>query len=114
MPIFFCHGKLTNSHHSFSSPSYPGAGDPNLENNEGMAYSCVMMLAYAYRDLIEQDIPNPADRNAQAPLVQDIIAGNRARDLKVSKIYSQKAYRGPSGPITLDKNGDRKEGLVLE
>jgi len=32
----------------FSLVSYPGAGDPELDNNEGMAYSCVMMLAQAY------------------------------------------------------------------
>ncbi|KAG0294926.1 hypothetical protein BGZ96_000163 [Linnemannia gamsii] len=92
---------------------YPGAGDPNLENNEGMAYSCVMMLAHAYRELIEQAIPNPADRSAQAPLVQEIIAGNRAADVNVSKVYKQKAYRGPSGPITLNQNGDREEGYFV-
>lgn len=32
----------------FSLASYPGAGDSELDNNEGMAYSCVMMLAQAY------------------------------------------------------------------
>src|ERR1700744_3669177 len=32
----------------FSLFSYPGAGDPELDNYEGMAYSCVMMLAQAY------------------------------------------------------------------
>ncbi|KAG0377492.1 hypothetical protein BGX24_005990 [Mortierella sp. AD032] len=92
---------------------YPGAGDANLENNEGMAYSCVMMLAYAYRDLIEQAIPDPAMRTRQTPLIRDIIAGDHAADVKVSKFYAQKAYRGPSGPITLDQNGDRKEGNVF-
>ncbi|KAK3846161.1 MAG: hypothetical protein J3R72DRAFT_516456 [Linnemannia gamsii] len=92
---------------------YPGAGDANLENNEGMAYSCVMMLAYAYRDLIEQAIPDPAMRTRQTPLIRDIIAGDHAADVKVSKFYGQKTYRGPSGPITLDQNGDRKEGYYI-
>ncbi|KAF9315313.1 hypothetical protein BGZ91_005818, partial [Linnemannia elongata] len=92
---------------------YPGAGDANLENNEGMAYSCVMMLANAYRNLIEKAVPNPADRNAQNPLIQEIIAGDHTADVKVSGVYSQKAYRGPSGPITLDQNGDRKEGYYV-
>lgn len=27
---------------------YPGTGDPELRNNEGMAYSCIMMLAEVY------------------------------------------------------------------
>ncbi|KAF9294506.1 hypothetical protein BGZ88_003764 [Linnemannia elongata] len=92
---------------------YPGAGDANLENNEGMAYSCVMMLANAYRNLIEKAVPDPADRNAQNPLIQEIIAGDHTADVKVSGVYSQKAYRGPSGPITLDQNGDRKEGYYV-
>lgn len=79
-----------------------------------MAYSCVMMLAHAYRDLIEQAIPDPADRSAQASFVQEIIAGDRAANVNVSNVFSHKAYSGPSGPITLNQNGDREEGLVME
>ncbi|KAG9071059.1 hypothetical protein KI688_008602 [Linnemannia hyalina] len=90
---------------------YPGAGNPNLENNEGMAYSCVMMLANAYRDLIEKAVPDPANRNAQNPLIQQIIAGDHAAN--VNGFYNQTTYRGPSGPITLDQNGDRKEGYFM-
>ncbi|KAF9546684.1 hypothetical protein EC957_009444 [Mortierella hygrophila] len=90
---------------------YPGAGNPNLENNEGMAYSCVMMLANAYRDLIEKAIPDPAHRNAQNPLIQRIIAGDQA--VNVNGVYNQKTYTGPSGPITLDQNGDRREGYYM-
>ncbi|KAF9904094.1 hypothetical protein EC991_003069 [Linnemannia zychae] len=93
--------------------NYPGAGDPKLENNEGMAYSCVMMLAHAYRDLIEQAIPDPAERTSQAQFVREIIAGDHASDIKVSDVYRLKTYRGPSGPITLDRNGDRKEGYYV-
>ncbi|KAG0273101.1 hypothetical protein BGZ95_011104 [Linnemannia exigua] len=86
---------------------YPGAGDANLENNEGMAYSCVMMMAYAYRNLIEQAIPDPAMRTRQTPLIKEILAGNHAADVKIPEFYSQKAYRGPSGPVTLDQNADK-------
>ncbi|KAF8953709.1 hypothetical protein BGZ46_003157, partial [Entomortierella lignicola] len=34
---------------SLNSTEYPGAADPALVNNEAMAYSCVLMLANAYR-----------------------------------------------------------------
>ncbi|KAF9141058.1 hypothetical protein BGX30_005533 [Mortierella sp. GBA39] len=90
---------------------YPGAGNPNLENNEGMAYSCVMMLANSYRDLIEKAVPDPANRNAQNPLIQQIIAGDHVAN--VNGVYNEKTYGGPSGPITLDQNGDRKEGYYV-
>jgi hypothetical protein len=68
-----------------------------------------MMLAHAYADLINGAIPDPANI-PHSPLVQEILAGDHTEDIYLPDIYKNKPYRGPSGPITLDDNGDRKEG----
>ncbi|KAF9344562.1 hypothetical protein BGX26_004227, partial [Mortierella sp. AD094] len=81
---------------------YPGSASPVLENNEAMAYSCVLMLANAYGDFI---------RRSSAPseeLIDHIMAGYNTSEIHVSELYRTNPYDGPSGPITLDQNGDRK------
>ncbi|GJJ73733.1 hypothetical protein EMPS_06091 [Entomortierella parvispora] len=91
---------------------YPGAGDPTVDNNESMAYSCVMMLAHAYADLINEVITDPT-QIPHSPLIQELIAGDHTEDVLVSETFRDKPYRGPAGPITLDGNGDRKEGYYV-
>ena len=81
-----------------------------MDNDEGMAYSCAMMLANSYKYMIEQAIPNPENRTREHPLIRGLLAGNYTKDVKVTEYYTKNAFRGPSGPITLDRNGDRKEG----
>jgi len=68
-----------------------------------------MMLAHAYADLINGAISDPS-QIPHSPLIQELMTGDHTEDIHVSEIYRSKPYRGPSGPITLDDNGDRKEG----
>ncbi|KAG0057737.1 hypothetical protein BGZ83_003635 [Gryganskiella cystojenkinii] len=91
---------------------YPGSGNPMVNSNEALAYSCVMMMADAYADLITRTIPDPA-LIPHSSLIQEIKLGDRTEDSHVIENYQNKPYRGPAGPITLDYNGDRKEGYYV-
>ncbi|KAG0025742.1 hypothetical protein BGZ81_006939 [Podila clonocystis] len=89
---------------------YPGAVDPELDNNEGMAYSCVMMLAHAYGRLVNDTIPADEHSERREVLLQGLIDGEHTEEIIMQNYFGNTTYRGPSGPITLDHNGDRKEG----
>ncbi|KAF8985974.1 hypothetical protein BGZ52_009706 [Haplosporangium bisporale] len=89
---------------------YPGAGDPELDNYEGMAYSCVMMLAQAYGQLVNNSIPAGEISERRDLFLQELMVGEHTEEIKMVNYFCNTTYRGPSGPITLDQNGDRKEG----
>ncbi|KAG0326636.1 hypothetical protein BG000_001292 [Podila horticola] len=91
---------------------YPGAADPELDNNEGMAYSCVMMLAQAYGRFVNNTIPADEHSERRELLLQGLMDGEHTEEIMMQKYYGNTTYRGPSGPITLDHNGDRKEGSL--
>ncbi|KAG0091951.1 hypothetical protein BGZ92_011214, partial [Podila epicladia] len=92
---------------------YPGAGDPELNNNEGMAYSCVMMLAQAYGRLVNDTIPADEYSERRDLLLQGLMKGEHTEEIRMQNYFSKTTYPGPSGPITLDQNGDRKEGYYV-
>ncbi|KAG0064891.1 hypothetical protein BGZ89_008759 [Linnemannia elongata] len=87
---------------------YPGAAHDVINSNEAMAYSCVMMIANAYADLVKKTIGDHASINDT--FLREIMAGEHTEDVHVSKFYSKKSYNGPSGRVLLDVNGDRQEG----
>ncbi|KAG0287473.1 hypothetical protein BGZ96_008590 [Linnemannia gamsii] len=87
---------------------YPGAAHEVVNSNEAMAYSCVMMIANAYGDLVRRTIGNNA--SISDPYLREIMAGDHTHDIHVSTFYSNEPYIGPSGRIMLDSNGDRLEG----
>ncbi|KAI8602561.1 periplasmic binding protein-like I [Dissophora ornata] len=89
---------------ALNATDYPGAGDPQLSRNEGMAYSCVMMFAEAYGKLVRASTSNTSN------LIQDIISGAHTGQINMSQTFGNMSYEGPSGPITLDSNGDRTSG----
>ncbi|KAG0089092.1 hypothetical protein BGZ92_005307 [Podila epicladia] len=93
---------------SLNTTEYPGTGDPQLDNNEGMAYSCVMMLAEAYAAHIRN-----AERQGTSlsEMVRRVVAGEGTGSIRVSHQFINSPYHGPSGAITLDVNGDRKDGV---
>ncbi|KAG0077041.1 hypothetical protein BGZ90_007819 [Linnemannia elongata] len=87
---------------------YPGAAHDVINSNEAMAYSCVMMIANAYADLVKKTIGDHASINDT--FLREIMAGEHTEDVHVSTFYSKKSYNGPSGRVLLDVNGDRQEG----
>ncbi|KAF9437966.1 hypothetical protein BGZ76_010336 [Entomortierella beljakovae] len=95
------------------SKPFPGAADPVLSNNEAMAYSCVMMLAYTYANLIRENVPNPEDRNKDNIYIKSLLAGGLTYTADVRGTYNETAYDGPSGPFHLDINGDRDGGYFM-
>ncbi|KAF9331878.1 hypothetical protein BG006_005252 [Podila minutissima] len=92
---------------------YPGAGDPELNNNEGMAYSCVMMLAQAYGRLVNDTIPADEHSERRELFLRNLKEGEHTEEIRMQNYFSNTTYSGPSGPITLDQNGDRKEGYFI-
>ncbi|KAF9100596.1 hypothetical protein BGX27_000323 [Mortierella sp. AM989] len=90
---------------------YPGAGISTLENNEGMTYSCVMMMANAYGNFVRRNIPNPEDRAPANPLIRSLLEGDYTDSIDVTGAYQEVPYEGPNGPILLDSNGDRHGGM---
>jgi hypothetical protein len=95
---------------SLNSTDYPGAADPALENDEGMAYSCVMMLANAYANFIRNAKESPSYTSSD-DLITQLMAGHNTSEIHVNELYQTNPYIGPSGPITLSKNGDRTSGF---
>ncbi|KAI8361312.1 periplasmic binding protein-like I [Mortierella sp. GBAus27b] len=89
---------------------YPEAADPVLDDNEGMAYSCVMMLALGYAHLIKAAIPNPENRVPTNSMIREVIAGAHTKNVDIVGLFMNKSYNGPNGPINLDENGDRTDG----
>ncbi|KAG0357176.1 hypothetical protein BG005_003840 [Podila minutissima] len=87
---------------------YPGTGDPELDNNEGMAYSCVMMFAEAYAAHIRNAEEQGTSRSE---MIRRVITGEGTGSLRVPHQFINTPYHGPSGAITLDVNGDRKDGV---
>ncbi|KAG9326519.1 hypothetical protein KVV02_007668 [Mortierella alpina] len=94
-----------------NTTEYPGAGDLEIENDEGMAYSCVMMLAHACGELVRHRMANKPSLQTDEELLRDIMSGYHASDIQVTKYFQTRTYEGPAGPIMLDQNGDQKYGL---
>ncbi|KAG0369526.1 hypothetical protein BGZ54_009669 [Gamsiella multidivaricata] len=86
---------------------YPGAGKSILKGIEGMAYSCVVMVAKAYGSLIRKTIRDPDDRVPSNPSIQSIMGGDHTKDSEVVQMYQNNSYKGPNVSIILDENGEK-------
>ncbi|CAO3633113.1 unnamed protein product [Cunninghamella blakesleeana] len=80
---------------------YPFSGVPNIANNEGLAYSCMMMLAGGFKQLT-QESTNYTDSLSQ------LATGDLGRHLTPTAFNT--GYVGPEGPMKLDDNGDITSG----
>ncbi|CAO3573178.1 unnamed protein product [Mortierella alpina] len=94
-----------------NATEYPGGGDPEIENDEGLAYSCVMMLAHACGELVRRQIAHKPSLQTDQDVLREIMSGYHTSDIKVSEYFQSRTYEGPAGPISLDPNGDPKYGL---
>ncbi|KAF9966095.1 hypothetical protein BGZ70_003294 [Mortierella alpina] len=94
-----------------NATEYPGGGDHEIENDEGMAYSCVMMLAHACGELVRHKIAHKPSLQTDQEVLREIMSGYHTSEIQVSKYYQTRTYEGPAGPITLDSNGNPTYGL---
>ncbi|KAF9427607.1 hypothetical protein BGZ94_004579 [Podila epigama] len=110
LPGYEPYESFVNKWVNLNRTEYPGSGSHILNNNEAMAYSCVMMLAevYAYHIRSEEEKGVPRER-----VLRDILLGEGTGNTRVPHYYGTNAYYGPAGPITLDLNGDRKTGPYI-
>ncbi|KAG0241185.1 hypothetical protein BGW41_006178 [Actinomortierella wolfii] len=92
-----------------NTTEYPGAGDPILHNNEAMAYSCAMMIAHGYGQYMRKKGMLPGGQINEA-VRSAIIQGDLTKEIHMNDYFSKTTYMSPSGPITLDVNGDRENG----
>ncbi|KAI8071012.1 periplasmic binding protein-like I [Gongronella butleri] len=84
--------------------SYPMAGTSSVFSNEGLAYSCMMMMANGYKRMLD------ASQNRTGALYS-LTAGDR-HEYMVPDAFNT-GYIGPNGPMTLDSNGDLSQGNFL-
>ncbi|KAF9579093.1 hypothetical protein BGW38_004800, partial [Lunasporangiospora selenospora] len=91
---------------------YPGTRDPVVQNNEPMAYSCIMMLAQSYREMVLKNM-NGTDTNATTAFLNDVVNGKYTKLVSVKDTFKKFPYEGPSGPITLASDGTRNEGNYI-
>ena len=80
---------------------YPEAGSPNISTNEGLAYSCMMMMAEGFKNILT------TSNNRSGQLAQ-LAAGNLDQDMQPAMFNV--GYVGPNGPMLLDNNGDMMTG----
>ncbi|KAI8373243.1 uncharacterized protein BYT42DRAFT_536616 [Radiomyces spectabilis] len=83
---------------------YPYAGQRNVSGIEGLAYSCMMVMARGFSQLL---------RNAtNATDTLGLLATNQL-DPPVTPSMFNTGYVGPDGPILFDQNGDPAVGNFL-
>ncbi|KAF9973700.1 hypothetical protein BGZ73_003033 [Actinomortierella ambigua] len=94
-----------------NTTEYPGAGQSTLENNEALAYSCAMMIAEAYAEVLRRS-GMPGGQPNQT-MVQAIIKGDMTGEIVMTNFYKNRSFKSPAGPITLNAKGDRVEGYYV-
>ncbi|KAG1047499.1 hypothetical protein G6F43_010054 [Rhizopus delemar] len=83
---------------------YPFAGYRNISYYEGLAYSCMMVMAKGYGKLIE-------DSSNQTGQLLKLASGELGDELLPPAFNIN--YVGPEGPMTYDSNGDLTTGNYL-
>ncbi|CAO3660737.1 hypothetical protein G6F70_007165 [Rhizopus microsporus] len=84
--------------------AYPFAGYRNLSYYEGLAYSCMMVMAKGFGKLIQ-------DSNNQTDQLLKLASGSLGDQL-LPPIFNIN-YVGPEGPMVYDQNGDLTTGNYL-
>ncbi|KAI8376579.1 uncharacterized protein BYT42DRAFT_534211 [Radiomyces spectabilis] len=80
---------------------YPYGGQRNISSNEGLAYSCMMVMAQGFNQVL---------RNASHPdRALDELAAGKLGEFMTPATFNT-SFEGPTGPIVLDQNGDTMNG----
>lgn len=89
----------------FISFSYPYGGQANISSNEGLAYSCMMVMAHGFnRTIYNSSIHSTNSTDTLAKLA----AGQLGQYLTPSTFNT--SFVGPEGPVIFDQNGDMASG----
>ncbi|CEP13767.1 hypothetical protein [Parasitella parasitica] len=84
---------------------YPYGGRNNISSNEGMAYSCMMVMASGFNQTIN-NASMPFSSKSDA--LRKLASGQLGQYLLPSAFNT--SYVGPEGPVVLDQNGDLTSG----
>ncbi|KAI8644802.1 hypothetical protein BD408DRAFT_430233, partial [Parasitella parasitica] len=84
--------------------AYPYAGRRNISSYEGLAYSCMMIMAEGFGKLIN-DSPNKTEE------LFKLSTGQLGEEMLPSAFNT--GYVGPEGPMVYDSNGDLTTGNYL-
>ncbi|KAF9181892.1 hypothetical protein BGZ51_005125 [Haplosporangium sp. Z 767] len=89
---------------SLDREKYPATGNIQLTSHETFAYTCVQVIAEAYRDLVRdaQAITNDTIRQQ---LLRDIMQGKRSKDMTVTYL-GQRSYDSPIGNFSVSRIGN--------
>ncbi|KAJ2961929.1 hypothetical protein NQZ79_g2877 [Umbelopsis isabellina] len=77
---------------------YPLAGRDNTSGNEGLAYSCMMLMALGFNNTMH-NVSRPIDE-----ALVDLAKGNLGHYM--TPLSFNTSYMGPQGPMQIDANGD--------
>ncbi|ORZ18179.1 periplasmic binding protein-like I [Absidia repens] len=81
---------------------YPFSGTNDTRTNEGLAYSCMMMMADGFQSTLKHTTTNHTNGLLQ------LASGNLGSYMTPQAFNS--GYVGPEGPMLLDSNGDVMSG----
>ncbi|KAI8640133.1 hypothetical protein BD408DRAFT_445423 [Parasitella parasitica] len=84
---------------------YPYGGQNNISSNEGMAYSCMMVMASGFNQTINNS-SLPSSRKSD--VLRKLASGQLGESLNLSAFNT--SFVGPEGPVVFDQNGDLTSG----
>ncbi|RCH79704.1 hypothetical protein CU098_002931, partial [Rhizopus stolonifer] len=84
---------------------YPYGGQTNISSNEGMAYSCMMVMAEGFNQTIYNSTIHATNTTV---ILKSLASGELGEFLGPSTFNT--SFLGPIGPVVLDQNGDLATG----
>ncbi|KAG0075959.1 hypothetical protein BGZ90_009314, partial [Linnemannia elongata] len=96
--------RFVNNWGALNPDDYPMSGSPQLTWHETFAYTCIQVLAEAYRDLVANAMAL-TNTTARDQLLLDIQRGKRSQDLTM-KFLNSRNYSTPVGTFTVSRQGE--------
>ncbi|KAF9142503.1 hypothetical protein BG015_000807, partial [Linnemannia schmuckeri] len=96
--------RFVTSWQALNPNEYPMSGSPQLTWHETFAYTCIQVLAEAYKDLVANAMAL-TNTTARDRLLLDIQRGKRSQDLTM-KFLGSRNYSTPVGRFTVSKGGE--------
>ncbi|EPB88722.1 hypothetical protein HMPREF1544_04481 [Mucor circinelloides 1006PhL] len=84
---------------------YPYGGQNNISSNEGLAYSCMMVMASGFNQTLYNTSLQSSNKTE---LLQKLATGQLGQYLTPSTFNT--SFVGPEGPVVFDQNGDISSG----
>ncbi|KAI8145338.1 periplasmic binding protein-like I [Fennellomyces sp. T-0311] len=76
---------------------YPYAGRPNISSNEGLAYSCMMVMAHGFNQVL--------NNSTEVPQALKKLSDGQLGSYLTPNTFNT-SFVGPAGPMLFDQNGD--------